>query len=73
MFTLIKREIEDHIAYFLGAIIFATIFIAIALSVTYSERHEGPPTAAIALFIPTAFIAIFGFWARTSSLLLAPL
>ncbi|MHC4059983.1 MAG: hypothetical protein ACYSR6_00015 [Planctomycetota bacterium] len=58
MFTLIKREFEDHIAYFLAAAIFVAILIGIGLSVEYSDRHA--PTAAIALFITAALIAVFG-------------
>lgn len=63
MFALIKREIEDHIAYFLGAVLFSAIFCAIALSLTYHDDYEDPSPAAVALLIPTAIVAVFGFCA----------
>jgi len=67
MFTLIKREIEDHIAYFLAAVLFSAIFIAIAVSLTYNEDREGPSPAALALLIPTIIVAVFGFCAMGAS------
>ncbi len=33
MFTLIKREIQDHIVYFIGAAVLSAIFIIITLSI----------------------------------------
>ncbi|HUT30772.1 MAG TPA: hypothetical protein VMX13_13350 [Sedimentisphaerales bacterium] len=62
MFTLIKREIEDHIGYFLGATIFAiaTIFVAIAFYAADSDRHVWPAGAAIILFVATAFVTVLG-------------
>ncbi|MCP4261097.1 MAG: hypothetical protein GY774_26870 [Planctomycetes bacterium] len=38
MFTLIKREIRDHIVYFLGAAVLSAIFIVITISII--SRYE---------------------------------
>ncbi|MFH1614712.1 MAG: hypothetical protein ABIG61_06485 [Planctomycetota bacterium] len=37
MFTLIKREIEDNIAYFLAAVVFTTILAAMAIAAYYED------------------------------------
>ncbi|MFQ6036417.1 MAG: hypothetical protein ACE5NM_11325 [Sedimentisphaerales bacterium] len=60
MFTLIKREIEDHIAYFIGAIILSGILIALLTSaVYYDEPGERP--VFIGLSIPAIVVLITGF------------
>ncbi len=62
MFTLIKREIEDHIAYFIGAIILSGILIALLTSaVYYDEPGERP--VFVGLSIPVIVVLIIGFTA----------
>ncbi|TKJ39303.1 MAG: hypothetical protein CEE38_00750 [Planctomycetes bacterium B3_Pla] len=64
MLTLIKREIQDHIAYFLGAVILTATIIVLALSVAY---HAGPRNEAIneiiylGLSLPVIVILMTGF------------
>jgi len=60
MFTLIKREIEDHIAYFIGAIILSAVLTALlASAVYYNEASERP--VFIGLSIPAIVVLIIGF------------
>ena len=60
MFTLIKREIEDHIVYFIGAAVLSAILIALLISAMYyPERGERP--VLVGLSIPVIVILIVGF------------
>ena len=60
MFSLIKREIEDHIAYFIGAIILSGILIALLTSaIYYDEPGERP--VFVGLSIPAIVVLIIGF------------
>ena len=56
MFTLIKREIEDHIVYFLVAVIFAAMFVATEISVAYKIGSDEPMIAA---FLVLLFVVIW--------------
>jgi len=56
MFALIKREIRDHIVYFIGAAAFAAIFILISISVI-----------TVGVGVPTIAIVIIGFCAMGAS------
>ena len=58
MFTLIKREIEDHIAYFLGAAVSSAALIAISISLIYYYDPKKPPVFSIGLGIPSVLIVI---------------
>ncbi len=59
MFTLIKREIEDHIAYFLGAGILSGILIVLSiLAVSANEASE--PIVFVALWVPVIIVLILG-------------
>ena len=60
MFTLIKREIEDHIAYFIGAIILSGILIALLTSVVYYDE-PGERPVFVGLSIPAIVVLIIGF------------
>jgi len=64
MFALIKREIQDHIVYFIGAAVFAVFFIIMSISIlhNYNPRH-GPPVFAILIGVPAVTIVIFGIGA----------
>lgn len=60
MFTLIKREIEDHIAYFIGAIILSAVLTALLTSaIYYDEPGERP--VFVGLSIPAIVLLIVGF------------
>jgi len=61
MLTLIKREIYDHIAYFIGAIVLSMILIICIISATYRSDSEDAPIFAIVLSIPVIVILIIGF------------
>jgi len=68
MFTLIKREIEDHIAYFIGAIILSALLTASLASAIYYELasaiyydQPGSRTVFILLSIPAIVVLIIGF------------
>ena len=61
MLTLIKREIYDHIAYFLGAIALSIILITCIISAAYRSDSEEAPIYAIGLSIPVIVILIIGF------------
>jgi hypothetical protein len=61
MFTLIKREIEDHIAYFLGAAVLSSILIVLLISAAYNYNPEEPPVYPIGLSIPVIVILMIGF------------
>lgn len=63
MFTLIKREIQDHIAYFLGAILFSAVIIAISISLTYHYDPMDPPVFSVGLGFPVIIVVIIGFCA----------
>ena len=64
MFTLIKREIQDHIVYFIGAAAFSAVFIIISISVIHQYNpRQGPPMFSIWLGVPAFTIVIFGICA----------
>ena len=64
MFTLIKREIQDHIVYFIGAAVFSAVFIVISISVIHQYNpRQGPPVFSIWLGVPAFTIVIFGICA----------
>jgi ABC-type transport system involved in multi-copper enzyme maturation permease subunit len=60
MFTLIKREIEDHIAYFIGAAVLSAVLIALLISAMYQPEPRDMPVF-IGLSIPAIVILIIGF------------
>jgi hypothetical protein len=60
MFTLIKREIEDHLAYFIGAIFISAILTAILASAMYYSEAGNEPVFFL-LTIPTIVIMTIGF------------
>lgn len=61
MFTLIKREIEDNVVYFIAAALFAAIIITVALSLAYTEEKDAIGIIAPSLLIPTVSVLVFGF------------
>ncbi len=59
MFTLIKREIEDHIAYFIGAGIISAILIVLSI-LAISAQEASEPVVFIGLWIPLIIVLIIG-------------
>jgi hypothetical protein len=66
MLTLIKREIEDHIAYFLGAAILSSTLVVLSIWAAYSYKDE-PPVYSVGLSIPVIVILVIGFPAMGAS------
>jgi hypothetical protein len=70
MFTLIKREIRDHIVYFIGSAVLSAIFIIISLSVisklesSANERRGyipgDPEVFSIGVGVPTFAVIVIG-------------
>ncbi len=67
MFTLIKREIRDHVAYFIGAAVLSAIFIIISISIASqyeslrkAGRNFRAPEITLGIGIPTAVLVIIG-------------
>jgi hypothetical protein len=59
MFTLIKREIKDHIAYFIGAAILSGILILLSiLAISANEASE--PIVLVGFWIPAIIMLIIG-------------
>lgn len=67
MLTLIKREIRDHVVYFIAAVIFAGIITGISLSVIFefSTLYRGMDKlmSHLGIVIAMTSIVIFGFFA----------
>ena len=59
MFTLIKREIEDHIAYFIGAAILSGIFIVLSILVI-SANEASEPIVFVGLWVTAIVVLIIG-------------
>ncbi|MHC4642324.1 MAG: hypothetical protein ACYS32_11820 [Planctomycetota bacterium] len=59
MFTLIKREIEDHIAYFIGAGILSGILIILSI-VAISASEASEPIILVGLWIPLIIVLMIG-------------
>jgi hypothetical protein len=60
MFTLIKREVEDHLAYFIGAIILSAVLAAMLASVFYYDEPGDRPVL-VGLSIPAIIVLVIGF------------
>jgi len=61
MFILIKREIEDHLAYFVGAIFLSAMIIAILISAFYYSEAAGNEPVFFFLSIPAIVVLTIGF------------
>ncbi len=60
MFTLIKREIEDHLAYFIGAVILSAVLTALLASTFYYYDAKERPVF-VGLSIPAIIVLVIGF------------
>ena len=63
MFALIKREIQDHIVYFIGAAAFSAIFILILISVIHNYDPRNPEVFSIGFGVPAVTLVIIGICA----------
>ncbi len=59
MFTLIKREIEDHIVYFIGAAVISGILIFLSILVI-SANEANEPVVFAGLWVPAIIVLIIG-------------
>jgi hypothetical protein len=59
MFTLIKREIEDHIAYFIGAAILSGILIILSI-LAISAQEASEPAVFVGFYIPVIIVLMIG-------------
>ncbi len=60
MYALIKREIQDHLVYFIGAAAFSVVFIIISVFLIHSYDDRYPEVFSIGFGVP-AVIVIIGF------------
>ncbi|MHC4474794.1 MAG: hypothetical protein ACYTEL_04070 [Planctomycetota bacterium] len=61
MFALIKREIEDNIAYFAAAALFSTALVVAMVLIAHDKSSDHAKTAGVVLFLPVYLISILGF------------
>jgi ABC-type transport system involved in multi-copper enzyme maturation permease subunit len=61
MFTLIKREIEDNMAYFLAAALFSALIIIASLAVIYQRNSDNIIELSLSFLLPTFPLMLVGF------------
>jgi len=61
MLTLIRREILDHIVYFIAAVVFSAILIALLTAATYNLDDMGESAVFVGLSVPVLVILVLGF------------
>jgi ABC-type transport system involved in multi-copper enzyme maturation permease subunit len=61
MFVLIKREIEDNIAYFAAAALFSTALVGAMVLIAHESGSDGAEVAGVALSLPVYVFAVLGF------------
>ncbi len=67
MFALIKREIQDHLVYFIGAAAFSALLIILSVEAVYENEPWKPPVFSIGFGIPIATIVLIGLCAMGAS------
>ncbi len=60
MFALIKREIQDHIIYFIAAAIFCALLVIVLVEAVFKYDSRNPPVVAMALGVALPVIVTFG-------------
>ena len=60
MFALIKREIQDHLVYFIAAFVCSAILVIVLTQAVFSYDSHNPPVSAIGLGIAIGVIVAFG-------------
>ena len=63
MFALIKREIRDHIAFFIGAVILSGILIGLSVSMLFELYRIDRVASQLAVPVNAVTIIIIGFFA----------
>jgi hypothetical protein len=63
MFTLIKREVRDHLGFFISAMIFSGILVGLSISLLYEYPHVDRVVARMGVWIIAVSIVILGFFA----------
>ena len=66
MFALIKREVRDHIGFFISAFVLSGILVGFSISVLYEYRYLGRVVEQMSAWIVTVSIVILGFFAMGS-------
>jgi len=61
MLTLIRREIRDHIVYFIAAVVFSVTLIALLTAAMYNVDDMGDSSVIVGLSIPVLVILVLGF------------
>ena len=61
MLTLIRREIRDHIIYFIAAVVFSSILIALLTVATYNLDDLGGSAVFVGLSVPVLVVLVLGF------------
>ena len=60
MFALIKREIQDHLVYFIAAPVLSALLIIVTVEAVFSYDSRNPPVVAIGLGVALGAIVTFG-------------
>ena len=63
MFALTKREIRDHIAFFIGAVILSAILIGVSISLLFEFYMIERATSRLTVLTTLVTIIIIGFFA----------
>ena len=62
MFTLVKREIRDNIAFFIGAALLAGIVIGVSISIIYQDFPRDQTESWMSIIISVMAIVTLGFF-----------
>lgn len=60
MFALIKREIQDHLVYFIAASVLSALLIIVTVQAVFRYDSHDPPVSAIGLGIAIGVVVTFG-------------
>lgn len=60
MFALIKREIQDHLVYFIAALVCSGLLAIVLTQAVFSYDSRNPPVVAIGLGVALGAIVTFG-------------
>jgi hypothetical protein len=60
MLTLIKREIQDHLVYFIAALVCSGLLAIVLTQAVFSYDSRNPPVVAIGLGVALGAIVTFG-------------
>jgi hypothetical protein len=63
MFTLIKREIRDHIGFFIAAVIFSGILVGFSISLMFEYPRIEEAVSKMGALVIVMMVVILGFFA----------